>query len=134
MIWKTKQHQNWKYNKCWKYWDELMKWDFVWEMAFFQQILAYSISTPVKKTHLVCYDGDSYFDSYGWPPSRKSLITIFKKHGKCICSDYQIQKNDSLCASYVLYVIYLTKMLGIDFKSAVLNLYYQMIPERWRFL
>ena len=34
-------------------------------------------------------------------------------------------KNDSFCASYCLYIIYLTKVLGIDFKSAVLNLYYQ---------
>ena len=36
-------------------------------------------------------------------------------------------KRDSYCASYVLYVLYLTKVLGVDFKSAVLNLYYQMI-------
>ena len=42
-------------------------------------------------------------------------------------SEYQIQKNDSFCASYCLYLIYLTKVLGIDFKSAVLNLYYQMM-------
>ena len=35
------------------------------------------------------------------------------------------KKNDSYCASYCLYIIYLTKVLGIDFKSAVLNLYYQ---------
>ena len=38
-----------------------------------------------------------------------------------------IQKTDSFCASYCLYVNYLKKMLGIDFKSAVLNSYYQMI-------
>ena len=42
-------------------------------------------------------------------------------------SEYQKQKNDSFCASFCLYTIYLTKMIGIDFKSAVLNLYYQMI-------
>ena len=35
------------------------------------------------------------------------------------------KKNDSFCASYCLYVIHLVKVLGIDFKSAVLNLYYQ---------
>ena len=37
------------------------------------------------------------------------------------------KKIDSFCASYFLYIIYLTKNVGIDFKSAVLNLYYQMI-------
>ena len=35
------------------------------------------------------------------------------------------KKNDSFCASYCLYIIYLTTVLGIYFKSAVLNLYYQ---------
>ena len=30
--------------------------------------------------------------------------------------------NDSNCASYCLYLIYLVKVLSIDFKSAVLNL------------
>ena len=34
-------------------------------------------------------------------------------------------KNDSFCASYCLYIYYLTEVLGIVFKSAVLNLYYQ---------
>ena len=37
------------------------------------------------------------------------------------------KKNDSFCASYCLYIIYLTKNVGIDFKSSVLNLYYQVI-------
>ena len=35
------------------------------------------------------------------------------------------KKNDSFRAIYCLYIIYLTKVLEIDFKSAVLNLYYQ---------
>ena len=39
------------------------------------------------------------------------------------------KKNDSFCASYCLYKINLTKNVGIDFKSAVLNLYYQMIKH-----
>ena len=38
-------------------------------------------------------------------------------------------KNDSFCASYCLDKIYLTKVLGIDFKSAVLNLYYQRFSK-----
>ena len=50
-----------------------------------------------------------------------------KRNGYCLYSENQIQKNESFCASYCLYINYLTKVLGIDFKSAVLNLYYQMM-------
>ena len=39
----------------------------------------------------------------------------------------RFKRNDSLCASYVLYIIYLIKIIGIDFKSADLYLYYQTI-------
>ena len=80
---------------------------------------------PSKGTHWVCYIKDCYFDSYGCPPPKKLLNYLKNKHKKCIYSEYQIQKQDSFCASYCLYIIYLTKVLGIDFKSAVLNLYYQ---------
>ena len=34
-------------------------------------------------------------------------------------SEYQVQENDSLCASFVLYVIYWTKILGVNFSSDV---------------
>ena len=37
------------------------------------------------------------------------------------------KKNDSYCAGYCLYIIYLTKIVDIDFKSAVLSLYYQRL-------
>ena len=41
-------------------------------------------------------------------------------------SAYKIQgltnKQDSYCTSYCLYIIYFTKVMDIDFKSAVLNL------------
>ena len=50
---------------------------------------------------------------------------IIKRNGYCLYSQYRIQKNDSLCASFCLYIIYSTKIVGIDFKSVVLNLYYQ---------
>ena len=43
-----------------------------------------------------------------------------KKHGL-------MSRRDSYDAAYCLFIIYLTKILGVDFKSAVLNLYYQMI-------
>ena len=82
---------------------------------------------PSKSTHWVCYINENYFDSYGCVPPKKLSKFIIKRNGYCLYSEYQIQKSDSYCASYCLYIIYLTKVLGIDFKSAVLNLYYQMI-------
>ena len=78
---------------------------------------------PSKGTHWVCYINENYFDSYGCSPPKKPSKFI-KRNGYCLYSEYQIQKNDSFCA-YCLYIIYLTKVLGNDFKSAVLNLYYQ---------
>ena len=48
--------------------------------------------------------------------------SIKKRNGFCFSSEYEIQKNDSFSASYCLYIILLTKVLGVDFKSAVLNL------------
>ena len=80
---------------------------------------------PSKGTHWVCYINENYFDSYGIVSPKKLSNFIIKQNGYCLYSEYQIQKNDSLCASYCLYIIYLTKIVGIDFKSAVLNLYYQ---------
>ena len=81
-----------------------------------------------KGTHWVCYINENYFDSYGCVPPKKLSKFITKQNGCCLYSEYQIQKNDSFCASYCLYIIYLTKVLGIDFKAAVLNLYYQRFP------
>ena len=82
---------------------------------------------PSEGTHWVCYINENYFDSYGVICPKQLSKYIIKRNGYCLYSEYQIQKNDSYCASYCLYIIYLTKVLGIDFKSAVLNLYYQMI-------
>ena len=80
---------------------------------------------PSKGTHWVCYVNENYFDSYGCVcPKNLSKFNI-KRNKYCLYSEYQIQKSDSYCASYCLYIIYLTKVLGIDFKSAFLNLYYQ---------
>ena len=80
---------------------------------------------PFKGTHWVCFINENYFDSYGIVCPKKLSKSIIKRNAYCLYSEYQIQKNDSYCASYCLYIIYLTKVLGIDFKSAVLNLYYQ---------
>ena len=80
---------------------------------------------PSKGTHWVTYINENYFDSYGVTCPEKLSKFIIKRNGFCLYSEYQIQKNDSFCASYCIYIIYLTKIAGIDFKSAVLNLYYQ---------
>ena len=86
---------------------------------------------PSKGTHWVCYINEKYFDSNGCSPPNKLSKFIIKRKSYCLYSEYKIQgltsKRDSYCASYCLYIIYLTKVLGIDFKIAVLNLYYQMI-------
>ena len=86
---------------------------------------------PSKGTHWVCYINGNYFDSYACVCPKKLSKFIIKRNGCCIYSEYKIQgltsKQDSYCASYCLYIIYLTKVLGINFKIAVLNLYYQMI-------
>ena len=76
------------------------------------------------------YNKYCYFDSYGCPPPpppKKVLNFIKSKHGKSFYSEYHIRKIDSFSGSYVLYIIYSTKVLGIDFESSVLNLDYQMI-------
>ena len=80
---------------------------------------------PSRGTHWVCYMNENYFDSHGIICPKKLSKFIIKQNGYCLYFEYQIQKNDSYCASYCLYIICLTKVLGIDFKSAVLNLYYQ---------
>ena len=80
---------------------------------------------PSRRTHWVCFIDETYFDSYGCVCPKKLSKFIMKRNGYCLYSEYQIQKRDSFCASYCLYIIYLTKVIGIDFKSAVLNLYYQ---------
>ena len=85
---------------------------------------------PSKGTHWVCYKNENYFDSYGCVCPKKLSKFIIKRNGYFLYSEYQIQKNDSFCASYSLYIIYLTKVLGIDFKNAVLTLYYQRLSQK----
>ena len=74
---------------------------------------------PSKGTHWVVYIDEKYFHSYGCAPPKKLSKFIIKRNGYCLYSEYQIQKNDSFCSSYCLYIIYLTKVLNIDFKRAV---------------
>ena len=82
---------------------------------------------PLKGSHWVCYINENYFDSYGCAPPKELSKFIKKRIAYCLYSEDQIQKIDSFCASYCLYIIYLIKVLGIDFIFAVLNLYYQRI-------
>ena len=80
---------------------------------------------PSKGTHWFCYINEKYLDSSGCVPPRKLSKFIIKRNRHCLYSEYQKQKKDSVCASYNLYIIHLTKGIGVDFKSAVLKLYYQ---------
>ena len=74
---------------------------------------------PTKGTHWVMFSNQKYFDSLGCPPPVNNIKQI--KNG--LYSEHQIQKNDSYCVGYCLYVLYLTRTIG--FKNAELNLYYQ---------
>ena len=60
---------------------------------------------PSKGTHWVCYINENYFDSYGCVPPKKLTKFIINRNGYCLYSEYQIQKEDSFCASYCLYII-----------------------------
>ena len=64
---------------------------------------------PSKGTHWVCYLKENYFDSYGVVCPKKLSKFIVERNGYCLYSEYQIQKNDSFCARYCLYINYLTK-------------------------
>ena len=80
--------------------------------------------------HWVLYMSENFSDSYGCSPPQKRSKFIKKRKWHCLYSEYKIHgltsRQDSYCASYCLYIIYLTKVLGLVFKSSVLNLYYQM--------
>ena len=93
--------------------------------GFFESNIGIANLHQSKGTHWVCYINGNCFHSYGCVPPKKLSKFIIKRNKYCLYSEYQIQKNDSFCASYCLYIIYSTKVLGIDFKSSVLNLYYQ---------
>ena len=80
---------------------------------------------PLKGTHWVCYLNEKYFDSYGCSPPQKLSNFIKKRNGHCLHYECKLQrltnKRDFYCARYCLYMLSLTKVVGIDFKSAVLN-------------
>ena len=87
-------------------------------MDLFSSDIGIVILHPSRGTHWVCYINENYFESYGCVYPKKLSKFIIKRNGLCLYSEYQIQKNDSFCASYCFYIIYLTKVIGKDFKSA----------------
>ena len=70
---------------------------------------------PTKGRHWVVYINKNYFDSYGCVCPKKLSEFFIKRNGYWLYSEYQIQKNDIFCASYCLFIIYSTKVLGTDF-------------------
>ena len=85
---------------------------------------------PFQGSQWAIFKYEVFFDSYGCSPPQK-LSKFIKRNGHCFSSENKIQgltsKRESFCASFCLYIICLTKVIGLDFKSAVLYLYYQMI-------
>ena len=55
---------------------------------------------PSKGTQWACYINENYCDSYGCVCPKKLSKFIIKRNGHCLYSEYQIQKNDSFCASH----------------------------------
>ena len=80
---------------------------------------------PSRGTHWMMYNKDCYFDSYGLSPPKKLHKNFKNKYRNVFILKIRFKKNDIFFASYCLYLLYLNKVLAIDFKSAVLNLYYQ---------
>ena len=80
---------------------------------------------PSKETHSVCYRTEFYFDSFDCVPPQKLSKIIITRNGYCLYSENQIHKKDRLCSRYCLSIIYLTNVVGMDFKSGLFNLYYQ---------
>ena len=58
---------------------------------------------PTKRTYWVMFSDKCCFDSYGFAPP----VNIENQVKKGIFSEYQIQKDDSFCAAYCLYVLIL---------------------------
>ena len=77
-----------------------------------------------KGTHWVCYINENFFDSYRCVCPKKLSKFIITRNRHRLYSEYQIQKM-IVSVRVTAYIIYLTKKLGIVFKTGVLNLYYR---------
>ena len=82
---------------------------------------------PSKGTHWVLYINQKKFDPFGCSPPQRLSEFIIKRNTFFLYSEYKIQSLDYCFAAYCSGIIYLTKVVGIEFKPAVLNLYYPTI-------
>ena len=58
---------------------------------------------PTKGTYWVCYRGKYFFDSYGCAPPKNVFTCIKSKHGKCVYSEYRLQK----IIAFVVVIVYI---------------------------
>ena len=82
---------------------------------------------PEKGKHGVAYINENYSKSYRFTLPQKLSNIIIKRNGHCFLSENKIQDLTSKKEFFVvlfLFKLYLTTLIGIDFNSAVLNLYY----------
>ena len=76
-----------------------------------------------KGTDWVAYINQNYFDSCGCRPRKVLFESITKRNSKRLFCYYEIRQEGSYCVAYCLYIIYPTKKIEIDFKSAVVQIY-----------
>ena len=89
-----------------------------------------------KGTHWVCFCDHNYFDSFGVKPPKsiERQLKQFHRGGFATTSPrplsfstYKIQeKQEKLCASYCLYILYLINS-GLTFEKAVIKLFLFLI-------
>ena len=82
---------------------------------------------PTNETDCVANINENYFVSHGCSPPRKLSRFILKRNRHFQYSEHKIQGLDCFCTAFCLYIIYLRKIIGIDFKSAILKMYYQAV-------
>ena len=93
---------------------------------------------PCQGSYWVLYIHECYSDSYGITPPYNVSESIIKPKGNFF---FFLKTKDKVwqlkeifyCAAYCLCISYLTKVFGIDFKSDVLNIYYEIFSlDKWR--
>ena len=80
---------------------------------------------PSNGTHWVACIKEIFFGTYGVSPPHKLSRFFIKRNEFCLYSEYKLLGLDSFCAAYCLSINFITKVLGIYSKSALLNFYYQ---------
>ena len=101
----------------------------MWDGLFESDIEFFNLH-PTKGTHWDVYLNQNYFDSYGCSPPQKLSKFIISRNGHCLFSEYKIQgltNERDYCAAFCLDIIYLTKVLGLDFEICC----FQVYTTRW---